>query len=102
MKLGPKVASRQTPEEEVKVYGQDEAFGEVLISTTGEECTVDEVIWVILECGTERALTKDTLFCVILDMCRSSKKLLKGNPVVVWVEKLLSNCRVLAYNITRR
>ena len=54
----------------MKVFVQDESFGEVLISTTGEECTVDEVIWVILEGGDESPVTQDTLFCVILDMCR--------------------------------
>ena len=57
-------------EKEVNVYTQDESFGEVLISTTGQLCTVDEVIWEILEGGDQRAVTEDTIFCVILDMCR--------------------------------
>ena len=59
-------------EEEVNVHaqGQDESFGEVLISTTGQLCTVDEVIWEILEGGDQRAVTEDTIFCFILDMCR--------------------------------
>ena len=60
-------------EEEVKVYSQDESFGEVLISITGKLCTVDEVIWVLLECGDQRAVTEDTVFCVIFDMCRFVK-----------------------------
>ena len=52
------------------VYSQGESFGEVLISITGELCTVDEVIWVILESGKQRAVTEETIFSVILDMCR--------------------------------
>ena len=55
------------------VYSLDESFGEVLISTTGKLCTVDEVIWEILEYGDQRAVTEDTIFCVILDMCRYSE-----------------------------
>ena len=59
--------------EEVPVYSQDESFGEVLISITGKPCSVDEVIWEILEGGDQRAVTEDTIFCVILDMCRYSE-----------------------------
>ena len=65
-----KTKDENNEEQEVKVYAQDESFGEVLISITGLPCTVDEVIWVILESGKQRAVTEDTIFCVILDMCR--------------------------------
>ena len=65
-----KKKDEKNEEEEVNVYAQDESFGEVLISVTGELCTVDEVIWVILESGKQRAVTEDTIFCVLLDMCR--------------------------------
>ena len=64
------LAKKNYKSEEVPVYSQDESFGEVLISTTGKLCTVDEVIWEILEGGEQKAITKDTIFCVILDMCR--------------------------------
>ena len=70
MKVGAFEGKKHTGGEEVPVYSQDESFGEVLISITGKLCTVDEVIWEILEGGDQRAVTEDTIFCVIFDMCR--------------------------------
>ena len=67
------VLPKNDKNEAVPVYSQDESFGEVLISITGKLCTVDEVIWEILEYGDQRAVTEDTIFCVILDMCRYSE-----------------------------
>ena len=70
MKVGAFEGKKHTGGEEVPVYSQDESFGEVLISITGKPCTVDEVIWEILEYGDQRAVTEETIFCVIFDMCR--------------------------------
>ena len=55
--------------EGVAVFAQEEVIGEVLISVTGERCTVDDVIWEILE-GGKAIIKKEALICVVLDMCR--------------------------------
>ena len=47
----------------------EQPFGEVVFSVTGEQCTVDQLIWEVLEKGS-RAITNTTLFCFMLDCCR--------------------------------
>ena len=56
------------------MFAQEEAIGEVLISVTGERCTVDDVIWEILE-GGKAIIKKEALICVVLDMCRFNYRL---------------------------
>ena len=46
-------------------------FGDVLVSVTGLRCTVEEVVWEVLERGSCRAVIKDvTVFSFIMDCCR--------------------------------
>ena len=67
VKVGRPIAT----EGETDIHDQEESFGDVLISITGEMVTVDELIWEILEGGEPRAITKDVQVCIILDMCRN-------------------------------
>jgi len=54
-----------------RVFETEEAIGEVLLSVTGEACTVDELLWELLEAGKPRALNRVIAVCVMLDMCRN-------------------------------
>ena len=71
--------------EDTETFEQKESVGDVLISVTGQRCTVEEVgrwrclvkmsgilqvIWELLEGGEPRAVTEETIFCLILDCCR--------------------------------
>ena len=54
------------------MFETEDAMGEVLLSVTGEACTVDELLWELLEGGKPRALKRVIAICVVLDMCRCS------------------------------
>ena len=45
-------------------------MGDVLLSVTGDPCTVDELLWQLLEGGKPRAISGVIAVCVVLDMCR--------------------------------
>lgn len=52
------------------MFETEDAIGEILLSVTGEACTVDELLWELLEGGKPRALNRVIAVCVVLDMCR--------------------------------